>query len=76
MRLLTHHSAASSECHSVYSPIFILYYLQGPKPGKKSKKQRFHHVSDMVDLGDGYDETDAFIDNSEAVSKKIFTLKF
>ena len=25
-------------------------------------------LSDLVDLGDGYDETDQFIDNSEAVS--------
>jgi len=25
-------------------------------------------IRDLVDLGDGYDETDTFIDNTEAVS--------
>ncbi|XP_033730486.1 ubinuclein-2-like [Pecten maximus] len=34
----------------------------GPKPGTKKKRP----VIEMVDLGEGYDENDPFIDNSEA----------
>lgn len=29
-------------------------------------------MQDLVDLGDGYDDTDSFIDNSEAVSRNLF----
>ena len=35
--------------------------------GKKKKKKRVDRAEDLVDLGDGYDETDPFVDNSEAV---------
>ena len=43
--------------------------LQGSKPGKKHKLnyQQKCEIRDLVDLGDGYDETDTFIDNTEAV---------
>ena len=34
--------------------------------GKKKKNKDY--LEDLVDLGDGYDENDTFIDNSEAVS--------
>ena len=30
-------------------------------------KKKAGRIEDLVDLGEGYDETDAFIDNSEAV---------
>ena len=41
--------------------------LQKPKMGKKKRKNK-EFLEDLVDLGDGYDESDTFIDNSEAVS--------
>ncbi|KAG8145477.1 hypothetical protein E2320_012007, partial [Naja naja] len=31
--------------------------------GKKRRKDRFQ---DLIDMGQGYDESDSFIDNSEA----------
>jgi len=34
-----------------------------PKPRKRKREDR---VKDLVDLGDGYDDTDSFVDNSEA----------
>lgn len=37
--------------------------FQGEAP-----KQRTERVQDLVDMGYGYDDTDSFIDNSEAVS--------
>lgn len=44
-------------------------YFQNPKNTKWKKKHG--RIQDYVDLGDGYDENDEFIDNSEAVS--LFT---
>ena len=44
-----------------------IYELQKPKMGKKKRKNK-DFLEDLVDLGDGYDENDTFIDNSEAVS--------
>lgn len=39
----------------------IPFKLQG---GKKRRKDR---IQDLIDMGYGYDESDSFIDNSEAV---------
>lgn len=39
--------------------------FQGGKPHKHRKDR----LQDLIDIGYGYDETDPFIDNSEAVSK-------
>jgi len=48
--------------------------FQGSKPGKKHKlnyRQKCE-IQDLVDLGDGYDETDPFVDNTEAVCIVMF----
>ena len=37
--------------------------------GKRKRKDR---MQDLIDIGFGYDETDPFIDNSEAVSIPLF----
>lgn len=39
-----------------------LFLVQG---GKRRRKDR---IQDLIDMGYGYDESDSFIDNSEAVS--------
>lgn len=39
-----------------------------PLQGDVGKKKRKDRMQDLIDIGFGYDETDPFIDNSEAVS--------
>lgn len=42
----------------------------GPKHSKTQSK-RCDAIQDLVDLGDGYDETDPFVDNSEAYDELV-----
>ena len=44
--------------------------MQGGPQSKKRKRNR-DRMEDLVDLGEGYDEEDSFIDNTEAVSSNI-----
>jgi len=56
----------------------MISLLQGLKPAKKHKlnyRQKCE-IRDLVDLGDGYDETDTFIDNTEAVCIVLFLHSF
>ncbi|XP_070554503.1 ubinuclein-1-like isoform X2 [Ptychodera flava] len=40
----------------------------GPKPGKKRKRDR---IEDLIDASWGYDETDPFVDNSQAYDELV-----
>lgn len=40
---------------------------KGPKAMQSGKKQRTQEMDDFYDMGDGYDEDDPFIDNTEFV---------
>ncbi|KAM4650638.1 ubinuclein-2 [Discoglossus pictus] len=41
------------------------------KYGKKTRRHRKDRVQDLIDIGYGYDETDPFIDNSEAYDELV-----
>lgn len=45
-----------------------LVSIQGAPVAKKKKSRKY---DDYVDLGAGYDETDPFIDNTDAVKSSI-----
>ena len=49
--------------------ICMWFVVQSSKPGKKHKLnyRQKREIRDLVDLGDGYDENDPFVDNTEAV---------
>lgn len=46
----------------------FLVLAKGGPVGKKKKSKKY---DDYVDLGAGYDETDPFIDNTDAVSNSL-----
>jgi len=54
----------------------LVSVLQSSKPAKKHKLsyRQKREIRDLVDLGDGYDESDTFIDNTEAVCILLFCL--
>jgi hypothetical protein len=47
--------------------LIYCFCLQGVVKPTKKGQQRVQGYQDFVDLGDGYDETDPFIDNTDAV---------
>lgn len=57
--------------HSEWSneTLWIVLFLFQGNTGKKKRKDR---MQDLIDIGFGYDETDPFIDNSEAVSILLY----
>ena len=47
---------------------------QGPKliyGGSKGQRRRRERIRDLVDIGEGYDTDDSFIDDSEMVTLNI-----
>jgi hypothetical protein len=47
---------------------YVVFFVQKPSTGKKKKKRKWQDNYYLEQLGEGYDENDTFIDNSEAVS--------
>lgn len=61
------HTYGSERWRDAYLQLFTVPVFPLCLQGGGSKKKKKDRIQDLVDIGFGYDESDPFIDNSEAV---------